>query len=55
MHVVRHEHVRVDETAGTRSRFPQALQIKTPVSLAEEARCAIVAALDNVQRDASQF
>jgi hypothetical protein len=53
--VVRHEHVRVDETAGTNSRFPQALQIKAPVNLAEEARRAIVAALDSVQRDASQF
>jgi hypothetical protein len=55
MHVVSHEHVRVDETSGTRSRFPQALQIKPPVSVAEEACRAIVAALDDVQRYASQF
>src|SRR5690349_24452350 len=55
VYVVRHQDVRV-HAAVTRRRGPgQAVEIKTPVGVAEEARAAIDAALDDMQRNAGKL
>src|SRR6266850_2069053 len=50
MHVIRHQHVRVDRAAIVLGVAPQPVQIEPVILLREEARRAVVAALDDVQR-----
>lgn len=51
MHVVGHQRVGVQRAAGLRERFAQPVQIAVIVFFGEEAGFAVVAALDDVQRD----
>jgi hypothetical protein len=55
MNVIAHEDVRMHFAAAALRRVLQALQIKASVRVAEEARAAVVAALDYMVRDTGQF
>jgi hypothetical protein len=48
MYMVGHEHIRVNGTTSAGSRLREALEIKTPMDVAEEARSAIIAALSHI-------
>lgn len=54
MHVVVHQHVGMQATAGGVQRFPQQLAIAGAIFVVQEAGQAIVAALHDVLRDAGQ-
>ena len=54
MHVVRHQHVGVDCALFAQRDLVEVVQVATVVVRREEARLAIVAALDHVLRDTGQ-
>lgn len=51
VHVIGHEHVRVDGAAEALREFAQVVPVEEVVFLGEEAHATVVAALDDVQRD----
>jgi hypothetical protein len=55
VNVVGHQDISVHAATVARCTFGQALQIKATVDVAEEASRAVIASLQNVQRNASRF
>jgi hypothetical protein len=53
--MIRHERVGMDEDTMADRCFAQQLQIKAEVAFVEEARAAIISALDDVQREIGQL
>jgi hypothetical protein len=54
MHVIVHQHAGVQAAAGCQKRLPQQMEMACTVGLIEEARKAIVAALNDVLRNAGK-
>ena len=52
MHVIAHEYVRVHRAPSADGRFAEALQVEPLFRIAEKASAPVIAALDDVLRNA---
>jgi hypothetical protein len=55
MHVVRHQYIRVHGAVARGRCSAQAFEIKAPIHVVEKTGCPIVAALNDMQRDAGKL
>jgi len=55
MDMIRHQDICVHAAAVACGRVPKEFEVHVAIAVGEEAQCAVIAALNDVQRNAREF